>query len=75
MPGTTGSIFTKIISVLSSIVIPLFILFYCSLIFVSRSVLGVMPTTVLIALGVIALFSWVRGVIHTSKLEEVKRND
>lgn len=75
MVGITGSIFTKIISVLSSVVIPLLILFYCSLIFVSRSVLGVLPTTILIALGIIALFLWVRGVIHTGKLEEVKRND
>lgn len=72
MVSKTSSILMNVISAMSSIVIALLILFYCSLIFISRSFLGVVPTTVLIGLGVIALFLWIKGVIHTSKPEEGK---
>ena len=51
----------------------LIIIVYCSLIFLSRSYLGVAPTTVLIGLGTIALLLLSRSVIHSKKLKNEQR--
>lgn len=68
MNSRNTALFNKFVDFIVWPAIALIIIVYCSLIFVSRSVLGTTPTFVLLALGAVALTLWARAALHSAKL-------